>query len=90
MAADGVTELVLSDRRQSETLMDPLLDIDGLARILNRGTSTILRDIRRDPDVVPPRLTLPGTRLLRWHEADVAARLDAHATRRILLKGSVS
>jgi len=90
IAAGGATGLVLGYRRQSETLMNPLLDIDGLARILKRGASTIHRDIRRNPDAVPPRLTLPGTRLLRWREADVASWLDAHAPKCIPREGGNS
>jgi predicted DNA-binding transcriptional regulator AlpA len=57
--------------------MNPLIDIDGLARLLNRNAATIRRDLRRNPDAVPPRLQLPGTRLLRWREADIAAWLNA-------------
>jgi len=60
----------------------PLLDIDGLARLLNRGSSTILRDIRRNPEAVPPMIKLPGTRLLRWREIDVEAWLDIYAAKR--------
>ena len=54
----------------------PLLDLQALARLLGRSPETIRRDLRRNPDAVPPRLQLPGTRLLRWREADVAAWLD--------------
>lgn len=48
-----------------------LLDLQALARLLGRSPETIRRDLRRNPDAVPPRLQLPGTRLLRWREADV-------------------
>jgi predicted DNA-binding transcriptional regulator AlpA len=54
----------------------PLLDLQALARLLGRSPETIRRDLRRNPDAVPPRLQLPGTRLLRWREADVARWLD--------------
>jgi len=57
----------------------PLLTLDELATILSRSPETIRRDIRRNPNAVPPRLQLPGTRLLRWRAADVEAWLDRHA-----------
>lgn len=59
--------------------MNPLLDLKDVAHLLGRSTQTIKRDLRRNPDAVPPRLQLPGTRLLRWREQDVEAWLAAHA-----------
>ena len=59
--------------------MAPLIDIVELARVLKRRPQTIRRDMRRNPDAVPPQLVLPGTRLLRWRETDVAAWIDLHA-----------
>lgn len=56
--------------------MTPLLDIDGLATLLKRSPQTIRRDMRRNPTAVPPRLCIPGTRLLRWREHEVDAWLD--------------
>jgi len=56
----------------------PLLTLDELAVILGRSPETIRRDLRRNPDAVPPRLQLPGTRLLRWRAADVEAWLERH------------
>jgi predicted DNA-binding transcriptional regulator AlpA len=58
--------------------LSPLLDLQALAHVLGRSPSTIRRDMRRNPDAVPPRMQLPGTRLLRWREADVVAWLDLH------------
>lgn len=58
------------------TTPSPLLDLQALARLLGRSPCTIRRDLRRNPDAVPPRLQLPGTRLLRWREADVALWLE--------------
>ena len=49
----------------------PLLTLDELATILGRSPETIRKDIRRNPVAVPPRLQLPGTRLLRWRASDV-------------------
>ena len=52
-----------------------LLTLDELAAILERSPETIRKDIRRNPDAVPPRLQLSGTRLLRWRASDVDAWL---------------
>ena len=49
----------------------PLLTLNELADILGRSPETIRKDIRRNLDAVPPRLKLPGTRLLRWRASDV-------------------
>ena len=56
-----------------------LLTLDELAAILGRSPQTIRRDLRRNPDAVPPRIQLPGTRLLRWRAIDVQAWLARHA-----------
>jgi predicted DNA-binding transcriptional regulator AlpA len=56
--------------------MEKLLTLDELALVLGRSAQTIKKDLRRNPDAVPPRLTLPGTRLLRWRTADVQAWLE--------------
>jgi predicted DNA-binding transcriptional regulator AlpA len=55
--------------------MEKLLTLNELATVLGRGAQTIRQDLRRNPHAVPPRLSLPGTRLLRWREADVTAWL---------------
>ncbi|THJ45679.1 hypothetical protein E9536_40770 [Burkholderia sp. LS-044] len=52
-----------------------LLDLDELAALLGRSPETIKKDLRRNPLSVPPRLHIPGTRLLRWRECDVDAWL---------------
>lgn len=62
--------------------MKPLLDLATLAELLGRSPNTIKRDLRRNPDAVPPRLILPGTKLLRWREEDVEAWLKCHVSRR--------
>lgn len=62
----------------------PLLDLQALAHLLGRSPETIRRDLRRNPEAVPPRLHLPGTRLLRWREADVTAWFEKHAARKEL------
>lgn len=55
-----------------------LLDLDELASLLGRSRETIKKDLRRNPMAVPPRLHIPGTRLLRWRECDVDAWLAGH------------
>lgn len=53
-----------------------LLTLDELAQMLGRSPDTIKKDMRRNPDAVPPRLVLPHTRLLRWRLCDVDAWLE--------------
>ena len=53
-----------------------LLDVEDVAALLGRSPETIKKDIRRNPLPVPPRLHLPGTRLLRWRPCDVETWLD--------------
>ena len=55
-----------------------LLDLQELASLLARSVETIRKDIRRRPEAVPPRLLLPGTRLLRWRLVDVTDWLAMH------------
>lgn len=58
--------------------MNDLLTLNELAALLRRRPETIRKDLRRNPDAVPPRLNLPGTRLLRWRACDVQNWLAAH------------
>lgn len=55
-----------------------LLDLDELAQMLRRSPETIKKDLRRNPEAVPPRLMLPHTRLLRWRAVDVDSWLRQH------------
>ena len=55
--------------------LERLLTLEDLAEMLGRSAQTIKKDLRRNPDAVPPRLQLPGTRLLRWRATDVQAWL---------------
>lgn len=48
-----------------------LLDLDELSTLLGRSRETIKKDLKRNRLAVPPRLHIPGTRLLRWRKADV-------------------
>lgn len=54
-----------------------LLDLQELSDLLDRSPETIKKDLKRNPLAVPPRLHIPGTRLLRWRAADVDAWLKA-------------
>ena len=58
--------------------MKPLLNLVELARLLGRSPATLKRDLRRNPQAVPPLVQLPGTRLLRWREEDVAAWVESY------------
>ena len=53
-----------------------LMDVEAVAALLGRSPETIKKDIRRNPLAVPPRLHVPGTRLLRWRPCDVQTWLD--------------
>lgn len=55
-----------------------LIDIKALAALLQRSPETIRKDMTRNPAAVPPRVRLPGTRLLRWRAADVESWLRSH------------
>lgn len=58
--------------------MQKLLDIHELGTVLGWSPETIKKDLRRNPMAVPPRLYVPGTRMLRWRECDVEAWLTAN------------
>lgn len=59
-----------------------LLDLNELASLLERSPETIKKDMLRNHLALPPRLHIPGTRLLRWREVDVAAWLAIHVEKR--------
>lgn len=48
-----------------------LLDLIELSVLLGRSPETIKKDLTRNRLAVPPRLHIPGTRLLRWRQCDV-------------------
>lgn len=60
-----------------------ILDLTDLADLLGRSPETIKKDIGRNRLAVPPRLHIPGTRLLRWRRADVDAWLASHVEPRV-------
>lgn len=55
-----------------------LLDLNDLGIMLGRSPETIKKDIKRNRLAVPPRLHIPGTRLLRWRKIDVETWLASH------------
>ncbi len=59
-----------------------LLGLNDLASMLGRSPETIKKDMLRNHLAVPPRLHIPGTRLLRWRQVDVAAWLASHVEQR--------
>lgn len=60
-----------------------LLDLQELGALLGRSPETIKKDLKRNCMAVPPRLHIPGTRLLRWRAVDVNAWLASHVEIRI-------
>lgn len=59
-----------------------LMDLNQLSTLLGRSTETIKKDLKRNRLAVPPRLYIPGTRLLRWRRIDVEAWLASHVESR--------
>lgn len=57
-----------------------LISLRELAVRLGRSPETIRKDLRRNPCAVPPRVCIPGTRQLRWRDADVNAWLAQYVT----------
>ena len=55
-----------------------LMDLNELSTMLGRSTETIKKDLKRNRLAVPPRLYIPGTRLLRWRRVDVDNWLASH------------
>lgn len=48
------------------------LDVDKFAALLHESASNIRRKIRANSNEVPPRMHLPGSKMLRWrlHEVE--------------------
>lgn len=55
-----------------------LLTLAQVASLLGRSPETVRKDLKRNPLAVPPRVVIPGTRLLRWREVDVEGWLARH------------
>lgn len=47
------------------------IGIKELAEILHKKPSTIGEDVTRRPHALPPRLNIPGSRLVLWRLVDV-------------------
>lgn len=54
-----------------------LLDVEGLAKVLCYKKSTVRWKASFKPEELPPRINLPGSRLLRWHPATVTKWLES-------------
>ena len=65
-----------------------LLDLNDLASMLGRSPETIKKDMLRNHLAVPPRLHIPGTRLLRWRRVDVEVWLASHVEARDAVRTS--
>lgn len=55
-----------------------IIDLNELSTLLGRSPETIKKDMKRNRLAVPPRLHIPGTRLLRWRKVDVDSWLASH------------
>lgn len=62
--------------------IERLLNVEEVAALIGRRPETLKKDLKRNPMAVPPRLLVPGTRLLRWRPCDVRSWLDECAGRR--------
>ncbi len=52
------------------------LDIYELGEMLGKRPETIRKSLRRNPRLVPPKMHIPGTRMLRWRMHEVERWLD--------------
>ena len=55
-----------------------LMDLHELGVALGRSVETIKKDMKRNRLAVPPRVKIPGTRLLRWRKQDVESWLSGY------------
>lgn len=56
--------------------MTNYLDIDELAKLLGKSQETIRKNLRDNPRRVPPRMHMPGTKMLRWRKTEVEIWLE--------------
>ena len=68
----------MPDKTEGAYMETKLLDLNELSELLGRSPETIKKDMKRNRLAVPPRLFIPGTRLLRWRQIDVDAWLSSH------------
>lgn len=59
--------------------MTNYLDIYELAEMLGKHPETIRKNMKSRPWTVPPRMHIPGTRMLRWREAEVVRWLEENS-----------
>ena len=48
-----------------------IMTIEDLSPLLHRSPKTIIRDIHRRPESLPPRLIIPNSKRILWLEQDV-------------------
>lgn len=60
-----------------------LMDLNELSALLGRSPETIKKDMKRNRLAVPPRLHIPGTRLLRWRKIDIESWLASYVESRL-------
>lgn len=73
----------INQLNEREIMTTEILDLNDLASMLGRSPETIKKDMLRNHLAVPPRLHIPGTRLLRWRRTDVEAWLASHVESRV-------
>jgi predicted DNA-binding transcriptional regulator AlpA len=64
-----------------------LLTLNEVAAHLRRSPETVRKDLTRNPLAVPPRVVIPGTRLLRWRDVDVEEWVAGHLIANELVRG---
>lgn len=69
---------MLSITGADTTDVEKLLNLNDVAALLGRSPETLRKDLGRNPGAVPPRVVIPGTRLLRWRTSDVEHWLGSH------------
>lgn len=73
---------IRSPSLNEKSMENKLLDLNELSALLGRSPETIKKDMKRNRLAVPPRLHIPGTRLLRWRRIDVDIWLASHVESR--------
>lgn len=51
--------------------MTMYLDMDELAKVMGLSSGTIRKRLKLAPTEVPPKMHLPGTKMLRWRLQEV-------------------
>jgi hypothetical protein len=52
------------------------MTVKDLAPLLHRDPKTLMRDLNRRPNSLPPRLFIPNSKRVLWLEQDVKAWLN--------------